>query len=322
MSRVHSDYPAPQSLGFVLQKAFQLGERPGVQPAFRFPTTGLDPSSNIRQILNDDRAAGLDALNDPFGEDVIAIPSEPLLAAREAAKAPFGTLRAVGLQSTPETEAALDDFAPLLLAEELPLRGDGGTSDAEIDAEGNSRFLCGRVRECDDDVQGEAPLLADEIGGGGRRSQGIQGVGWQLEGHIDPAPGGREAGDPRLPRKPVGMEIEAWRADRCVRAADLFALLQQRQRRRNRRNRFGGFLPCLNVKVGNEGGVLALAITVGEAVQGVSVAVPKTPALGGDVIERGGKLCDRLVQRRSLLGGGLQLQSDGTSPRLLSTARR
>ena len=138
VSGIDRHHPAAFGFGFVLQKALQLRKRPGVESPFRFPAPGLDPAADVGEVLNDDDCPRINAGYDPFRENVVAIPSEPPIAAREASQPALCRLRAVGLQLPLETETALDDFAPVPLAEELAGRGDRRVSDAQIDAEGGT----------------------------------------------------------------------------------------------------------------------------------------------------------------------------------------
>jgi hypothetical protein len=135
---INPDHAAALRRGLVLQEALQLGEAPGVQSPFGFPTPGFDAATEVGEVLDNDDRAGRNPVHDAPGENVVAIPSEPQIAAREASQVPLGTLRAVGLQLPFATQPALDDLAPVLLTEELPVRGDGGVSNAQIDAEGSA----------------------------------------------------------------------------------------------------------------------------------------------------------------------------------------
>jgi hypothetical protein len=137
----------------------------------------------VGQVLNDDRGAGGEPVEDGFGEDVIAIASEPLFAAREASQVPFRGLAAVRLQSTSEAEGALDDFAPVALAVavEPVVRGDSRTVYTEIDTDRRSSVGNLDRWEIHDDVEIERPLAEDQVGGGDGQPNRVGGILRQVE---------------------------------------------------------------------------------------------------------------------------------------------
>jgi hypothetical protein len=95
---IHLHHAAALRLGFIFDEALQLREAPRMQSPSGFAAPGLDAAADVREILEDDDRARLGPANDLFREGMIAIPSEPHVAAREASKVPFGALRAVSLQ--------------------------------------------------------------------------------------------------------------------------------------------------------------------------------------------------------------------------------
>src|SRR5437879_1952448 len=81
------------------------------------------------------------------------------------------------------------DYAPVLLPEELPVGGHGGTGDAQIDAARHSGFHPRHVREGQHDVQREPTLLLDQIRSGYRTANRVRRVVRKAKRDGDPTAG-------------------------------------------------------------------------------------------------------------------------------------
>jgi hypothetical protein len=80
-----TDHADPSFLGFVGEEVGGLGKRLTVQPPFGANMFVLLASSHLRivanvlEIFQDERGTGESVLDDPLGEDMIAIPVEASL---------------------------------------------------------------------------------------------------------------------------------------------------------------------------------------------------------------------------------------------------
>lgn len=301
--RIDGDDLAGESLRLVLKKALELGEAPRVQSTFGFATPGLDPAADVGEVFDHDSGAWLNATQDRSRKHVVAIPSETLLASSEASKMPAGTLRAVGLQITPESEDAIGHFLPPTLAVKAVVGGDGGVSDAQVHADSLAVGTESNVGQSDYNVKVEPSLAVDKISRRRRTANRVVGIAGQRKAHLDPSTRRRQVDDAALPVQPERVKVVPGRAEHGLRTSrpESFPLSGH-----GGLQRFGGLLSGLNVQVGHEVRLGILATPVGQPMQRVGIALVLLPTDVADSIERLGELRHSLVKRFSLFGGGLE----------------
>jgi len=302
---INSFDTAAQSLCFVCKERSQLRERPGVQTPLGFSPTGLDASSDVREVFDNDDRARRDACQDALAENMVAIPSEPLRASREEPKAAFGRLGPFGLQRATAVMTPMLHLTPRLLAVEAVVGGDGRAADPQVNPEGRAVVRELHVIEFEDDVEREPALAVQEVGGGGSVANQVKGIDGDNAGHfLTPCYGG-EVDSARLPIQGECVQVKAGRAECGGRASDPAPFLVERDSGLDGLRRL---LPGLDVKIGDQFRAEGFAVAIGEAVKREGVAFLQPPAFGADKIERLRELAHRLQQAFSLLRCGVQGQ--------------
>lgn len=133
-ARVNPAHRYASLLGLVLDKGAKLGERPTVQSASLCAATSLGARANVSEVLHDDSPAWRTGLDNPFGENVVAVATKPRLSAAHLLEMSLGRLRALCLKSATKLEVAALNGSPALLTKEPIVGGDGGLGNAEVHA--------------------------------------------------------------------------------------------------------------------------------------------------------------------------------------------
>jgi hypothetical protein len=119
VSRVNRNDHTTPFLGFVPDKALELRERPGVHSALgRTSPFRLHPLTDVFEVLQDNRSALTDRLNDLPGEHMIAVAPEASLPPPHPFEMASGRLCALLLQRPLEVEQPSFDCLPRFLAQE------------------------------------------------------------------------------------------------------------------------------------------------------------------------------------------------------------
>jgi hypothetical protein len=130
-------------LSFVGGEASKLGIAPTVMPTPLAPPSLLGACADLGQVLDHDHAARPCALDNLFGENVVAIPPKQSLSAAHLFQMPLGRFRAFGLEFALEPEIPRFNLLPFSLPKELGGGCDGWSVDAEVnpdDATGRNEF--------------------------------------------------------------------------------------------------------------------------------------------------------------------------------------
>ena len=306
MPGVYSDNLAADSFSLILKKSLELSKAPGVKPPFGFPPAGFDTAPDVGEVFNNDSRAGLNAIKDRSGQDVVAIPSEALFMPSEASKVPLSTLSTFGLQLASEAKDTFNDFLCVSIAMKAVIGSYGGAGYPQVNT--NSMVITNEsnVSQNDDSVQVEMPLAIDEVGGSSRIARRILGIFRKVERYLHPAVRSRQADKPLIPVYFEGMQvIPGWTGYR-LRALSLAPLLQPGN---CRPHGFTGFVYGLNMQVRNKIRQDRLAIPICQTVQGIGVTRALLPTSTTNGIEHLGKLTNRLMQCFSLFVTGLKLHS-------------
>lgn len=289
---------AAESLSFVLKKALELGETPGVKSAFGFATRGFNARPDISEVLNHDSGAGFNAVEDRSRENVVAIPSEALFTPSEASKVSLGTLRAVGLQVTSKTKDTLHNFLRVPVAVEAVIGCHGRPGDTEV----NTDSLPGRyerhVGQFDNDMQVEDSLAVHQVGGDSGGAASIVGIFRERERYVLPPGSGSKIDGVRFPIHLECMKVVTWRTISRLRTGNLKPLLRLGY---SRLNRLRSLLASLNMQVRDKSRISLFAVSVSQTMQSIGIAFPLLPAYLTDRIKRVRELANRIPQGFSLL---------------------
>ena len=160
---VNPDHLAALLLGLVHQERAKLGEGPGVQAAAGLPAPLLCPSADIHQVLNYDGSARGDRINDATAQHVVAVPPETVDLPCQSAEMPSGRAGAFGLEPATELEVPTVNPPPAAGAEETVVRGNGGTVQPEVYANGLTVALKRNVRKSNHHVEPEAAFPGNQV---------------------------------------------------------------------------------------------------------------------------------------------------------------
>ena len=297
MPGVHGDDLATESFRLVLQETLELGKAPGVKLALGFPTRGFGAGSDVGEVLHNDCCTGFDAVKGRGGKSVIAIPSETLFAASEASKVALSRLSAFGLQSTSKAKDSFNNFTHMPVAVKAVVRGDGGTCDSQVNADGLPIAGERDIGQTDNDVEAEMPLTINKVGGSRGIANRILGIPGKIEQYPSSAAGGGQVNGAIFPIHLEGMQIKSRRAEGGVGAVSSPSLFFSGNRRPYG---FAGLLSCLDMQIGDEAGQGILAVAISQTVKRVGITDMLVPADRADGIERFGKLLNCLLKSFSL----------------------
>jgi len=295
---VYGDDLAADSLRLVLKEAFELGEAPGVEPAFGFPARGFDTAPDVSEVFHDDSCTRLNTAKHRGRQHVVAIPSEALFTPSEASKVPSGRLSTFGLQSTSEAEYSLDDFFHMPVAVETVVRSDGRPGNPQVDADGLAVGSERNIGQADDDMQVEAPFAINKVSSSRRITYRIFSIFRKAKRYLRSTARSRQADNPLIPIYFEGMQIVPGRTDYRLGTTCFASLLQPGD---CRPHGFTGFMYGLNMQVRDESGQSILATAVNKPLECVGIASSLLPTFTTDSIEHLGKLINRLTQCFSLV---------------------
>src|SRR6266576_262220 len=119
-------------------KIVQLGKCPAVQLPLVLDILVLLASAhmrrltNIGEVLKDEGSSWRGVLNEAFGENMICVPAESPLLARQLLEMSFRRLCSFGLQLSLDTKTTALDLFPVLASQEAASRGHSGAIEAKI----------------------------------------------------------------------------------------------------------------------------------------------------------------------------------------------
>ena len=207
VSGVYSDDLAADSFSLILKESLELGEAPGVEPAFGFTTRGFDTAPDVGEVLNHDSRAWLNTFENRGGKDMVAIPSESLFTTSEASKVPSSRLSTFGLQLTPEAKDTLNHFLHVPISMKAVIRGDSGTRDSQVNTNGLAITGERDIGQTDNDVEEEMPLATNKVGGSRRIADCILGILRKVERYLHSTVRSRQADDYLNPIYFEGMQV-------------------------------------------------------------------------------------------------------------------
>ena len=265
MSRVNRNHRTTPFFGFVLNKRLELGKRPAMHA-----TAGcglaldLGACANIGQVFQHQRGTRLGSSHDLFAEDVIGVPTKARLLVAYPLQVALGALAALLLQRSFQVEQLAFNRLPAALAQEVIVRRDGRTHQAQVNA--NDLISRCDVRRGDRDHNVQPPLAVaeDQIGGIGRIARIRCTVVGYIEANGLPPTDQRHAYRLAFPIHVVGVDVVARRARIRAGHTDLAALLMQRERTFDG---FGGFYPRLHQQIRHQCRILRFERVVGRVVQ-------------------------------------------------------
>lgn len=286
-----------ESLSLVLQKTFELGKTPGVEPALGFSTRGFDPRPDISEIFHNDSCAWLNAAENRGRKNVVAIPSESLFTTSEASKVPMSRLRTVGLQCTSKAEYSFNNFLHVSIAMKAVVRADSRASNTQVNTDSLVTGNEGNFRQANHDVEIEPSSAVDEVSRSRRTAHHILGIIGKVKQNLYSAMSGSQVHDTPLPIQGESVQIITRWAEHRLRALGSQPFLLSGD---CRLHRFGSFLSGLDMQVRDEIRQSSLTVAVCQAMKRVGVAVVLFPSCTADNIERLGELLHCFMQSFSL----------------------
>lgn len=298
MTGVNGDNLHPRLQRFIAEEATKLGERPTVKSALSFAVSSLYPVTNLGQVLNHDSCSWGGALHNAPRENVVIVPVEAKLLARQFLQMAFGRLRSFGLEFLLDAKVAPIDFLPVALPEELTVGSHGWMIQAKVNAHNFASGPKLRLRESDNDVQPERTLAVNKVRRSSREAEVTLGVFRDGEANIEPV--AWTGGEIHLllePVYPVGVDVVASGTKVGTRLASLpFRLLMSKRRLKG----FSSFNSRLNDKVANEVGATGLDGIVGRVVKPNAVLLVMLPSMLADIVKGISKVVQHFEQAASL----------------------
>ena len=295
----------------------KAGEAPRVDPPPVRPSASLGVLPDVREVLEDERVAGLDRLDQPLREDVVAVAAETCQTVAETPKMSTGRSGAFALEPAAKREQSFFDGPPSGIAQEFSVAHYGGAADATIHTHGVSRiYMVGNLL-LHDDVQKPAFLLPNEVCGANLKPLESLGVFVEENRKLDPAADRRQ---PRraVPVEPVRAGVESDGGIRGLWAAYFSALLRPFTDGLESLDRLPS---CRDHKLAGQIELVS-EIGVSHSVELDAVRGLRIPPCFGHDVEGRSVLTDGLGQPLSLRGINDEPQSDGLCDSHLSLYRR
>lgn len=330
---INLDHADPLFLGFVGQEIVELGKPPTMQPPFGVNPVVLLASSHLRSVSNvlevfqDERGTWESVLHDTLGEDMIAIPVETSLLTRQTLEMSLRSFRSVGLQLSLEAEVTTVNLFPVATAEELPLTGDGWTVQPQV----NPNDFIGRgdlwLRNLYHDMQPPFAFAITEVRSTNPTASVFSTIGRYHKGNALFASTGRETNQGSFPIEQVRVDIVADRTGLALRAlywlelwyrlaalqgfCDLLGIarLMPGLPGKCALKGLSGLDSRLNEQIRYQSGTRFFGRAVRCVMQPHTILLMLLPAIGTHLVERFGKLSQRLLQGYGLLWRGVQLDA-------------
>ena len=151
----------------------------------------------------------------------------------------------------------------------------------------------GDIGQSDNNVQVKSPFAVYQVGGSSRRADSIIGVFRKGKRNVLPTNSGGKIDSIQPPIYFEGMKVVAKWAISRLGTRNVIPFLRLGY---SRLNSLGSLLAGLNVQVGDKGRIAYLAISIGQSVQCIGIAVSLFPTYLTDTIKRGCKLVNRIFQ--------------------------
>jgi hypothetical protein len=135
VTRIDANHFAPDFLCLVGREGSKLPVTPGMMPPALFPAPLLCPAADVGEVFEDNNAARFHALDNPFAQNMVAIFPKPCLPAAYLLQMTLCRLAAFGLKLATKPEVPLFNLLPSFLSKKDAVGQDGGSVDAEIDAD-------------------------------------------------------------------------------------------------------------------------------------------------------------------------------------------
>lgn len=230
MPGVNLDHLDTAFLCLVRGEIVQLGKRPTVQLPLVWDVLVLLASAqrrrltNIGEVLEDEGSTGRSVLNEAFGEDMICVPAESPLLARQLLEMSFRRLCSFGLQLSFETEATTLDFFPVRASQEVSVGGHSRAIEAQVNPDDLVVWRENRLRDAHHDMYPPFPLTVEQVSSGNRVALVLAAELRNRESYADLAPAAGQANVLFLPVERKGFLIVAYWAEYTLGALDRLEL--------------------------------------------------------------------------------------------------
>src|SRR5712692_3757882 len=164
MPRIDPDHATAGILGFVLQEAAYLRERPGMQSAAGCSSALLHSRADVSQVLHNYGRTRADRLDNALGQHVIAVSAETVDLSSKFAERSLRGLGAFRLQRASAPEVASINFTPVASSKKARVTGNRWTTQTQIDADGIAGVSELLVWQSDDRLQPELAVSENHVG--------------------------------------------------------------------------------------------------------------------------------------------------------------
>jgi len=165
MAGIDAHYGASLFLGFVLQKATQLREAPGVHTPPGLSASLFGSLADVHKVLDNDGRSGFYALNNTPTDNVVAVQAEAVYLSSKPLQVPLTGFCAFALEFALQSKVSSIDFLPPFFTMKSLIRTNGRTGEAKIDSDSLAVRNKLNIRDGQNDMQEEPALAIDEIGG-------------------------------------------------------------------------------------------------------------------------------------------------------------
>jgi hypothetical protein len=303
MARINSDHAVAFLPSLVVEKEEAwLGKAPTGDATVLLVLAALYPFADVRQVIDDDNAAGADGINDmPIGL-VVRVALEPGLFGGEPIRMPLSAPRAFVLRGTSRPKVLDLELILAALSEGPVVWGNRGTDGAVVHTDNLARGLDlgrGCIRDAFN-AAGHANPVA--------RVPGIERGQSEANTLLPPSRG--EHGYPVVPPYRQGAVVMTSGVQKVVRNSHLAVFMP---RRRHQFDYLCGPGSGLRVRAGDKLGPLDLKRIAGRVMQDNVITFTVDETAGRYRVEDGDKLAKGFNQDSSLLNCRLQERTDGST---------
>lgn len=301
ISSVHEDNMDASSLGFVPDELLELEEGPVMQLSTLL-SSGLDPLSNVRQVLHCNSAAREHRINQKLRCPVIHIKLKPFFPTAKFFEVSFCRSAAFSLKFSLESKSLSGMLSDMLSVKEPVITGDCNTIYADINPDHFVDRGDNDIGQGDNQVYPESAIRVKDqitaVDAGGLVQEGPEVFG-QSKGDVQPPTCGRDTDLTIVSEETAGAVIVTnGLGSISLRAGDLLALLLAGE---GRLDSLTGLLPGRDYQLRRQGRVYGPKPEIGFMVKSDTIDNFRLPCNAGDLVEAGRVMRDGIQEDISLV---------------------
>lgn len=179
---VNLDDGHPAFLRFIGKKCLELRKTPRMETALGVRAL-LHPGTapNVSQVLNHDGTARGGLLHKPLGKHMVMVSSLAQQFPAQLFEMSLSRAGAFCLKFATQAEDAAFLFLPAALSQEVTSRGDGGTVQAQVNANHLVSRCDGRVRNREDNMERKASFVVTQVSRTDLAADILLRVSWNVE---------------------------------------------------------------------------------------------------------------------------------------------